>query len=57
MRIIVCHVCIMMGEVGVGKDMGMAIHHAEEAAIRGHPVAARHNLGIEEEEAATLRGQ
>ena len=29
---------------GVEKDEGMAIHHAEEAAIGGHPVA-RHNLG------------
>eukprot|EP00984_Skeletonema_dohrnii_P027858 scaffold17545_cov81-Skeletonema_dohrnii-CCMP3373.AAC.7 len=32
---------------GVEKDLGKAIHHLEEAAIGGHPLA-RCNLGIEE---------
>ncbi len=32
---------------GVEKDMKKSVHHREEAAIAGHPMA-RHNLGIEE---------
>ena len=32
---------------GVGKDEEMEIHHLEEAAIGGHPIA-RYNLGYEE---------
>ena len=31
----------------VEKDESKELHHAEEAAIRGHP-AARHNLGVYE---------
>jgi len=32
---------------GVEKDMGKRMHHLEEAAIGGHPIA-RYNLGIQE---------
>ena len=34
---------------GVEKDEKRALHHAEKAAIGGHPTA-RHNLGVAEEE-------
>ena len=32
---------------GVAKDEGKAVHHLEEAAIAGHPIA-RYNLGVHE---------